>query len=83
MCFTLGWLQTLLVNIVIIIAMVMLIRLLLPWLFGMLGIDGGVILQAINIIVWAIVVIFCIYIAFALIGCLGGLGHLSLMPPSR
>lgn len=81
MCFSLGWLESLLINIIIVVAVVAILRLLIPWVFSMLGVDGGILLQIINIVVWAIVAIFVIYVAFALISCLiGGGASLSLMP---
>ena len=82
MCFSLGWLEALLINIVIVVAVVAILKLLIPWVFLMLGVDGGILLQIINIVVWAIVAIFVIYVAFALISCLMGMGggSLSLLP---
>jgi len=81
MCFSLGWLESLLINIIVVVAVVAILRLLLPWVFGMLGVDAGILLQIINIVVWAIVAIFVIYVAFALISCLLGSGaSLSLLP---
>ena len=55
----------------------MVLRLLLPWVAAQLGIP--IIAQVINIILWAVVVIFVIYFCFALLSCLGG-GGLSLFP---
>ena len=80
-CFSLGWIQQLLVWLVIIVAIVALIRLFVPWLLAQLG-AGGMIVQAINIVLWAVVTIFVIYFVFALISCLlsmGG-GGLPLFP---
>ena len=47
MCFSLGWLEQLLIWIVIV--------------------------AALNIVMWAVICIFVIYICFDLISCLGGL----------
>lgn len=80
MCFSLGWLQSLLVYLVIIAAIIALLRLLLPYVLNALGAGGGVIQGAINIVLWAIVAIFVIYIVFGLISCLAGAGSLSLLP---
>lgn len=53
MCFSLAWLEQLLVWLVIIVAIVMLLRLVIPAVLGALGVGGGIILGAINILVWA------------------------------
>ncbi len=72
MCFNLGFLENLLVWLVVIIAIVAFVRLLLPFILGQLGVGGSVIMQAINIFIWAMIAIFLIYLVFELIGCLGG-----------
>jgi hypothetical protein len=51
----------------------------LPWVVsqaGFLGDAMNIILQIIKIVVWAIVAIFVIYVAFDLISCLIGSGGL-------
>jgi hypothetical protein len=86
MCFTLLWFRDLLIWIVILVAVVALLKLLLPWLVRQLSpqFDLSVILRAIDIFVWAVVVIFVIYLVFALISCLaGGAGTLPLFPRAR
>ena len=81
MCFSLAWIEQLLIWLVIVVAVVALLRLLLPWLLNMLGVGGGIIMQAINILVWAVVAIFVIYFIFAIISCLFSLGGgLPLFP---
>lgn len=80
MCFTLGWLESVLVWLVVLAAVIAIIRLLVPWLTGLIGLP--MIGQILNIVLWAIVAIAVIYIAFDLISCLlhaGGGLHL----PSR
>ncbi len=71
-CFSMAWLEQLLVWLVIVCAVVAILRLLLPFILGQLGAGGTIIMQAINIVIWAIVLIFVIYVCFALISCLGG-----------
>ena len=71
MCFTLAWLQQLLVWLVIVCAIVAIIRLLVPWITGIIGLP--IIGQVINIILWAFLAIICIYIIFGLMGCLIGM----------
>lgn len=77
MCFSLAWLEQLFVWLIIVSAVVALIRLLLPYLTSLIGIP--LITQALNIVLWAVVAIMCVYIIFALISCLigsgGGLMH--------
>ena len=82
MCFSLPWFEELLVSLVIFVAVIAILRLFLPWIFGVLGVSTGPLLAIINIIIWAIVVIYAIYIVFALIECLlaSGAGFPSLLP---
>lgn len=74
MCFSLSWIEELLVWLIIVCAVVAILRLLLPYVLGQLGVAGGIIMQAINIFVWAVVLIAVVYFCFALISCLGGGG---------
>lgn len=80
-CFTLQWLQQFLVWCVIVGAIIAIIRLVIPWVMNQVGIP--LLAQIVNIILWAIVVIFVIYIAFALLSCLIGMGGVSLLPPTH
>ena len=81
-CFTLQWLEQVLIYCVILGAVYAILTLLIPLALGNLP---PIIGQIINIILWAIICIIIIYICFALISCLlsmgGGIG--SLMPPSH
>jgi hypothetical protein len=70
-CFSLPWLEQLLVWLVIVCAIVAIIRLLVPWITGMIGLP--IVGQVINIILWAFLAIICIYIIFGLLGCLVGM----------
>ncbi len=72
-CFSLGWLEGLCVDLIIIAAIVAIIRLVVPWLLSLLG-AGGIVAQIINIVLWAIVAIFAVYIVFGLLSCLVGGG---------
>jgi hypothetical protein len=71
-CFTLEWIKTLLINIVILGAVIAVLRLLIPWALSFVGIASEPLMQIINIILIAIIVIFIIVIVFQLLGCLGG-----------
>lgn len=84
MCFSMQWLESLFVYVIVVGAIFAIIRLLLPMVFAQLGGPGAVIGQVINIILWAVIACFVVYICFALISCLlGGGGGLSLLPPHR
>lgn len=78
MCFSLGWIEELCIWLIVVIAVVSVIRLLVPYLTGLIGVP--LIGQIINIVLWAVVAIMCVYIIFALLACLlgagGGLMHL-------
>jgi len=73
-CFSLGWVEHILIQIIVIIAVVAIIRLLIPFVLRALGVAGSVVVQAINIVLWAVVAIFVIIICFDLIECLLGSG---------
>ena len=77
MCFGLAWLEHLLVWCVVIGAAIAILKLVIPLALGFLGGPGGVIAQIINIVIWAVVVIAIIYIAFGILSCLVGSGGLS------
>ena len=77
MCFSIGWLEQLLVWLIIVCAVVAVLRLIVPWVAAQLGVP--VIAQVLNIILWAVVCIFVIYFCFALLECLGG-GGMPLFP---
>ena len=84
MCFSMDWLLHLFVLLIIIGAVVALVRLLLPLVIGWMGAPGAIILQAINIVMWAVVAIFVVYIVFELISCLlSGGGGFGLAFPRR
>lgn len=72
MCFSLAWIQQLCVWLIVVFAVVAIIRLLVPYLTGLIGVP--IIAQIINIVLWAFVAIMIVYIVFALLGCLLGAG---------
>ena len=81
-CFSLGWVEQLLVWLVIVCAIIAVLRRFLPWIAAQLGL--GIIVQIVNIILWAIICIYVIYFVFMLLECLvGSGGGLSLFPHSR
>jgi len=72
-CLSLGFLETLIVYVIVIAAIVAVIKLLLPPLdsFSPLGIPLG---RIVMIILYAVIAIVIIYIIFALLACLLGAG---------
>jgi len=74
MCFSLAYIEQLLIWLVIIVAVVALLKLVVPFVLAQLGVGGDLIMQAINIFVWAIVIIAVIIFIFGLISCLLGAG---------
>lgn len=85
MCFSLGWLQQILILAVIIIAIISMLQILVPYIIKQLGVtlgEGwGVVVQCFRIFCWAVVAILVIIIVFMLISCLLSLGGgWSLLP---
>ncbi|MEH2525838.1 membrane protein implicated in regulation of membrane protease activity [Bradyrhizobium sp. AZCC 2176] len=75
-CLSLGFLQQLLIWLVIAAAIIAIIKLAVPALTNLIGLPW--VGQIVMIICWAIVAIMVIYFIFALLGCLVGSG-----PPFR
>jgi hypothetical protein len=75
-CFTLGFLQALIIQVIIIAALIAIIKLLVPFLVSLTG--WPILGQILMIVLWAIVAIMIVYLIFALFSCLMGSG--GLMP---
>jgi len=73
MCFSLGWLVQILVWAVVICALVAILRI---WVLPMLGTVDSRIPATINILIWAVVCIFVIYVVADLLFCAIGGGPL-------
>lgn len=77
-CFSFGWVEQMIVNLIIICAVVTILKLLIPLLVAMLqpimGAGAAIVGQIITIVLWAIVAIFVVYIIFGLLSCLVGAG---------
>ncbi len=71
MCFSITAILLLLVWIVVICAVVAILRLLLPYVLGWLGVGGDLVLRVINILIAAIVIIAIIYLVIDVLSCLG------------
>jgi hypothetical protein len=78
MCFTWGWLEQLLIWVVIVVAIVAILKLIVPYILSKLGAPASegvaVAFRAVDIVIWAVIAIFVIYFVFALIACLWSLG---------
>ena len=80
-CFSLAWLFQFFVWVIIVIAVWRIFNLCLPWLLAQIGVPF--IVQAIQIVIWAIIAIICIYIIFMLLSCLLGSGGGLMHFPGR
>jgi hypothetical protein len=76
-CFSLLWLEQLLIWLIVVAAVVAIVRLLIPALSGPLGPFGSVVVQALNIIIWAIIAIAVIVLVFDLLSCVVGMPRLA------
>lgn len=88
MCFSMAWFEQLLILLVIVCAVVGILKLLVPWVIQQMGAEIGsgmaMIMAVFRIVVWAVIVIFVIYVVFALISCLLNYGGgLPLLPHGR
>lgn len=75
-CFTADFFENLLIWLVIIIVIVGIIKLLIPYLAGIFGgpPGGEIVLKILSYVLWGIIVIFIIVLAFDLFSCLRGDG---------
>jgi hypothetical protein len=81
-CFGLGWFESILIWLVIVLAVIALLRLLVSFLLPKMGLGAEIvafIVAAVQIIIWAVICIFAIFFIFELISCLMSMsGGLSL-----
>jgi hypothetical protein len=87
MCFSMEWLQHLLILAVVVIAVVLILQLIITYVLSKLQPTGtfadaiNIVIQIIKIVIWAIIIIALIYFAFSMISCLLSYsGGLSLSP---
>ena len=74
MCFSAAWFVNLLIWLIVICAVVAIFRLVLPIVLNWLGVAGGVVMQVLNIILIAFVLIVLVWFAWDLLMCAGGPG---------
>ena len=87
MCFSMEWLEHLLILAVVVIAIVAILQIIVSYVLAKITPSGmfadaiGIISQVIKIVIWAIIIIAVIYFVFSMIACLWGMaGGLSLSP---
>ena len=70
-----GWALQLCVWIVIVIALISILRLVIPWIASWASLPS-IVISIINIVVWAVICIAALYVIFALLSCVfgGGMG---------
>jgi hypothetical protein len=71
MCFSAAWFVNFLIWLIVVCAIVAIFRLILPLVLGWLGVAGGVVMQVLNIILVAIVLIALIWFCVDLLQCVG------------
>jgi hypothetical protein len=74
MCFSLGWLEQLLIWLIVICAIIAVVRLLLPLAMA----PFPIVIQILNIIMYAVIAIAVVILIFDLLGCLLGFPRLGL-----
>ena len=79
-CLSLGFLQQLIIWVIVIAAIVAVIRLLVPYLDSLTGVP--IIGRILEIVLWVVVAIMVVYVIFAFFSCLLGSGG-GLHFPSR
>jgi hypothetical protein len=78
-CLSLVFLEQLCIWLIIVFAIVSIIKLVVPALVSLIGFP--IVGQIIEIVLWAIVAILCVYIIFGLLSCLLGSGPIGLHLP--
>jgi hypothetical protein len=72
MCFSLGWIENLLIWLVVVCAIVAIVRLLLPLAMS----PFPIVIQILNIVMYAVIAIAVIVLLFDLLACLVGFPRL-------
>jgi hypothetical protein len=84
MCFSLAWFAQALIWLIVIVAIMAIVKILVPWILSKLGgVDTGPLMAIINIVFWAFIAIAIVYFAVMLIGCLLGEVHGPLSFPRQ
>ena len=82
MCFSLSWLLSVLIWLIVIGAVIAIVKIILPPILANFGAPGVMAVQILTIIMWAIFMVALVIFAFQMISCLlgsgGGIGFPSL-----
>jgi hypothetical protein len=73
MCFGLAWIESLIIWVIVICAVIALLKLLAGFILPKLGLSAEIlafVIKAITIVIWAIICIAAVYFIFDLIACL-------------
>jgi hypothetical protein len=70
MCFSLPFIEHFLIWLVWVVAFITVLKLLLPRILGRFGDAGTLAIQIIDVIVWAVILVAIIYVAFTVLNCL-------------
>jgi hypothetical protein len=68
-CASLSWIEHILIVLVVVCMVVAFVKLVLPTILSALGASGGLVMGAINILIWGAVIIAIIVVFFMLIEC--------------
>jgi hypothetical protein len=79
MCFSSAWLLQILIWGILVVGFVLIMRIFIPWLLAQLEVDASMVLRIIQIIIWMMVSIYLLVVAFQLFGCLWSHGP-NLLP---
>lgn len=70
-CFSLGWIEQLIIWLIVIAAIVAIIKIVVPWLTSIAGGTlPGPVWAILNVVLWAVVAIAVVIIVFDLIACI-------------
>ena len=83
MCWTAGFLEDLIIRLIILAAGIAIIRIVIPWLLSLIGPISAPIAQILYVVLWAIIAIWVVIICFGLLECSTGRGGFSLFPHYR
>lgn len=89
MCFNGAWWLQLFIYVILVCAAIAILRIIVPYVFSKMRPSAevaegiGVVTQVLRVVVWAIVIIFVLYLCYALWECLVGFSGGSLLPRVR
>ena len=79
MCFSAAGIESFLIWLVVLCAIIGILKIILPWILGLAGVGvSAPIMQIINILIIAVVIVAVIMLVFTAFECMGGLrlpGH--------